>query len=90
MIDICRFTLLLVENIFLYTNGDKQSHKNITRGGGVMFETLPEVLTLKQCQEILQIGRTTIIGMIQRNELRAFKVRGHWRIRKDDLLHLIN
>lgn len=54
-----------------------------------MFETLPEVLTLKQCQETLQIGRTTILGMIKRNELKAFKVRGQWRIRKDDLLHLV-
>ncbi len=50
-----------------------------------MFETLPEVLTLRQSQEILQIGRTTILGMIKRNELKAFKVRGRWRIKKEDL-----
>ena len=50
-----------------------------------MFETLPEVLTLKQSQELLQIGRTTILEMIKRNELKAFKVRGRWRIKKDDL-----
>ena len=53
--------------------------------GSVMFETLPEVLTLRQSQEILQIGRTTILGMIKRNELKAFKVRGRWRIKKEDL-----
>ena len=50
-----------------------------------MFETLPEVLTLKQSQELLQIGRTTILEMIKRNELKAFKVRGRWRINKEDL-----
>ena len=50
-----------------------------------MFETLPEVLTLKQSQELLQIGRTTILEMIKRNELKAFKVRGRWRIKKEDL-----
>ena len=50
-----------------------------------MFGTLPEVLTLRQSQEILQIGRTTILGMIRRNELKAFKVRGRWRIKKEDL-----
>ena len=50
-----------------------------------MFETLPEVLTLRLSQEILQIGRTTILGMIKRNELKAFKVRGRWRIKKEDL-----
>ena len=50
-----------------------------------MFETLPEVLTLRQSQEILQIGRTTILGKIKRNEMKAFKVRGRWRIKKEDL-----
>ena len=50
-----------------------------------MFETLPEVLTLKQSQELLQIGRTTILEMIKRNELKAFKVRGRCRIKKEDL-----
>ena len=50
-----------------------------------MFETLPEVLTLKQSQELLQIGRTTILEMIKRNELKVFKVRGRWRIKKEDL-----
>ena len=55
-----------------------------------MFETLPEVLTLKQCQELLQIGRTTILGMIKQNELKAFKVRGCWRIRKDDLIEYLS
>lgn len=59
-------------------------------GGSVMFETLPEVLTLKQCQELLQIGRTTILGMIKQNELKAFKVRGCWRIRKDDLIEYLS
>ena len=55
-----------------------------------MFETLPEVLTLKQSQELLQIGRTTILEMIKRNELKAFKVRGRWRIKKEDLLEFMN
>jgi len=55
-----------------------------------MFETLPEVLTLRQSQEILQIGRTTILGMIKRNELKAFKVRGRWRIKKDDLVEYLS
>lgn len=60
------------------------------KGDGVMFETLPEVLTLRQSQEILQIGRTTILGMIKRNELKAFKVRGRWRIKKDDLIEYLS
>ena len=47
-----------------------------------MFEAIPEILTLKQGQEVLHIGRTTILNMIKQKELKAFKVRGRWRIRR--------
>ena len=50
-----------------------------------MFEAIPEILTLKQGQEVLHIGRTTILNMIKQKELKSFKVRGRWRIRKKDL-----
>ena len=50
-----------------------------------MFEAIPEILTLKQGQEVLHIGRTTTLNMIKQKELKAFKVRGRWRIRKKDL-----
>ena len=50
-----------------------------------MFEAIPEILTLKQGQEVLHIGSTTILNMIKQKELKAFKVRGRWRIRKKDL-----
>ena len=82
---IHRITILLYENDFLYLNDDKQSDKNIKEGAGAMLETIPEILTLIQCQELLHIGRTTILNMIKQEEIKAFKVRGRWRIRKEDL-----
>ena len=83
---IHRITILLYENDFLYLNDDKQSDKNIIKeGAGAMLETIPEILTLIQCQELLHIGRTTILNMIKQEEIKAFKVRGRWRIRKADL-----
>lgn len=80
---IHRITILLYENDFLYLNDDKQSDKNIIKeGAGAMLETIPEILTLIQCQELLHIGRTTILNMIKQEEIKAFKVRGRWRIQK--------
>ena len=86
MQSIHRITILLYENGFLHINDDKQSDKNIIKkGAGAMLERIPEILTLIQCQELLHIGRTTILNMIKQEELKAFKVRGRWRIRKEDL-----
>ena len=81
-----RITISLYENDFLYLNDDRQSDNNIIKeGAGAMLETIPEILTLIQCQELLHIGRTTILNMIKQEEIKAFKVRGRWRIRKEDL-----
>ena len=66
---IHRITILLYENDFLYLNDDKQSDKNIIKeGAGAMLETIPEILTLIQCQELLHIGRTTILNMIKQED----------------------
>lgn len=51
-----------------------------------MFEELPEVLTLKQCQKALQIGRNSILKLIDSGELKAFKLMGNWRVLKSELI----
>ena len=44
-----------------------------------------EILTLKQCQEILQIGKNLMLYMIHNEEIPAFRVGKQWRIRREDL-----
>lgn len=44
-----------------------------------------DYLTLKQCQEILQIGKNLMLDLIHRNEIPAFRVGKQWRIRKEDI-----
>lgn len=50
-----------------------------------MFQNLPDLLTLKQCQQALQIGRCSVLQLVQSGELRAFKLKGCWRVRRTDL-----
>lgn len=45
----------------------------------------PMILTLKQCQEILQIGKNLMLYLIHNEEIPAFRVGKQWRIRKEDL-----
>ena len=45
----------------------------------------PEILTLKQCQEILQIGKNLMRYLVHNEEIPAFRVGTQWRIRKADL-----
>ena len=45
----------------------------------------PMILTIKQCQEILQIGKNLMLYLIHNEEIPAFRVGKQWRIRREDL-----
>ena len=52
--------------------------------GSIMGNTQEEfrLLTLEAAAEILQVSKRTLIRMIQKKEVPAFKVGGQWRIRE--------
>ena len=50
-----------------------------------MEQSYPEILTLKQCQEILQIGKNLMLFLVHNEEIPAFRVGKQWRVRKYDL-----
>lgn len=53
------------------------------------YEKLPEILTLKQVAEFLQVSNITIQRAIQSGRLKAFKPGRDYRILKEDLIEFI-
>lgn len=53
------------------------------------YDGLPEILTLKQVAEFLQVSNLTIQRAIQAGRLKAFKPGRDYRIRKEDLILFI-
>lgn len=51
-----------------------------------MFENYPDILTLKQAQNMLHIGRNSMLDLIYSGEIEAFKIKGKWRILKSALI----
>lgn len=47
--------------------------------------TSGEILTLKEVARLLRITEKTVYTMAQKKELPAFKVRGQWRFRGEDI-----
>ena len=37
-----------------------------------MFDEMPDILNLKQCQQALQIGRCSMLDLIYNGDLRAY------------------
>ena len=44
-----------------------------------------EILTLSEEAQLLKVAGKTVYTMAQRGEVPAFKVRGQWRFKRDDL-----
>lgn len=44
-----------------------------------------EILTLKEVAKLLKVAEKTVYTMAQRKECPAFKVRGQWRFRREDM-----
>jgi excisionase family DNA binding protein len=50
------------------------------------LDKLPEIVTVKQLCEFLQVSDQTVIRAIKSGELRAFKVGREWRVEKDAVM----
>jgi excisionase family DNA binding protein len=44
-----------------------------------------QVLTIKQVAEYLQVTEKTIYTLVQEGNIPAFKVRGQWRFKREDI-----
>ena len=39
-----------------------------------MFEQTPDILTFKECQELLKIGKNTLLDLLHNEEIEGFKL----------------
>jgi excisionase family DNA binding protein len=56
----------------------------------MVFENLPNVATVKQLAEILQVSEQTIKKELKSGVLKGFKIARDWRISKDEVLKWID
>ena len=54
-----------------------------------MFETEPDLLTRKQAQTLLSVGKNTILKLISDGYLPAIMIASSYRIKKNDLIDFI-
>ncbi len=54
-----------------------------------MFEKQPDLLTRKQCQELLHISKSKMLELIHEERIPARLIAGSFRIEKEDLIEFI-
>lgn len=53
------------------------------------LDNLPEIITVKQLAEFLQVSELTVKRAIKAGDLKAFKVGRDWRIEKEAVLNWV-
>ena len=53
------------------------------------LDQYPDVLTLHECQQILQVSLGTMLWLLHENEIPAFRVGNRWRIQRKAMLEFI-
>ena len=54
-----------------------------------MYEYIPEVMTFKECKELLKVGKNTLLDLIHTGQIQAFKVGRRWKITKQSVIEFI-
>ena len=51
---------------------------------------MPCIMTFKECQAILKVGKNTLLNLIHSGQLQAFRIGHRWKISRDALIEYIN
>ena len=54
-----------------------------------MLNNTKEILTLKELQKLLHIGKNTALRLVQSGEIDAFRVGNQWRVMRESVAKFI-
>jgi excisionase family DNA binding protein len=55
-----------------------------------MYEQIPEVMTVKECQQLLKVGKNTMLELLNTNQIEGFKIGSRWKIKKESVVEFLN
>lgn len=54
-----------------------------------MLDNIPDTLTLKELQEVLQIGKNTALRLVHEDIITGHRIAGKWLVLKEDVIEYI-
>ena len=54
-----------------------------------MYENIPEVMTLKECQQLLKVGKNTMLELLHTRQIEGFKIGNRWKVKKESWVEFI-
>ena len=50
-----------------------------------MYLNIPEIMTFKECKDVLKVGKNTLLDLIHNRELDAFRIGNRWKITRESV-----
>ena len=54
-----------------------------------MYNNIPEIMTFKECQELLKIGKNTMLDLLHGRQIEGFKIGSRWKIPKESVVEFM-
>ena len=54
-----------------------------------MLKNAPDIMTFKECQNVLKVGKNTLLDLIHSRQIDAFKIGNRWKIPRDGVLEFL-
>ena len=51
-----------------------------------MYNNIPEIMTFKECQNVLKVGKNTLLNLIHSRQIDAFKIGNRWKIPRESVV----
>ncbi len=54
-----------------------------------MLERVPDILTFKECKNLLKVGKNTLLELLHNGDIEAFRIGNRWKIPKAAVIEYI-
>lgn len=54
-----------------------------------MLERVPDILTFRECKNLLKVGKNTLLDLLHNGEIEAFRIGNRWKIPKAAVMEYI-
>ena len=54
-----------------------------------MYENIPEIMTLRECQKLLKVGKNTMLELLHTRQIEGFRIGYRWEVKKESVVEYI-
>jgi len=59
------------------------------KGGMCMYHNIPEIMTFRECCELLKVGKNTMLTLLHTKQIEGFRIGNRWRIPKESVVEFV-